>query len=166
MKKWFLLLPLVLLLFSCDKEGVKTNNSVINTAFQSLKNENFWKATSYSASVDDEGKLVIIGGLNNDKVVLQTASVNAQTYTLGVDDVSTATYISSVSKQETLYKTGKELGSGQIVITQYNKEVNTVSGTFAFVAPNSNDIMSVEKSARFKEGVFYKIPVTLTNSHD
>ncbi|MCV9933656.1 DUF6252 family protein [Flavobacterium sp. LS1R47] len=165
MKKWFLLLPLVLLLFSCDKEGVETNN-VINTAFQSLRNETFWKATSYSASVDGEGKLVIIGGLNNDKVVLQTASVNAQTYTLGVDDVSTATYINSLSKKEVLYKTGKELGSGQIVITEYNKVTNTVSGTFSFVAPDSGDVMSVEKAIRFKEGVFYKVPVILVSSSE
>lgn len=162
MKKWFFLLPILLLLFSCDKDEVIANNP----AFQSLKNEVFWRATSFTASIDGDGKLIVIGSLGTDRVVLQTTFAKVQTYVLGVDDVSTARYISSVSKQEVLYKTGKELGSGQIVITQYNKETNTVSGTFAFVAPNSTDVMSVEKSARFKEGVFYKVPVTLTNSND
>ncbi|MCC9072083.1 DUF6252 family protein [Flavobacterium sp. F-65] len=162
MKKRFFLLPLLLLFFSCDKEEVVANNP----AFQSLKNDVFWRATSFSANIDGDGKLIITGSLDNDTVVLQTASTKVQTYVLGVDDVSTATYMNSLSKQETLYKTGKELGSGQIVITQYNKETNTVSGTFIFVAPNGNDVMAAEKSARFKEGVFYKVPVTLINSHD
>ena len=162
MKKRFFLLPLLLLFFSCDKEEVVANNP----AFQSLKNDVFWRATSFNATIDSDGKLVITGGLSNDKVILQTASTKPQTYGLGIDDVSTATYVNSVSKQEIFYKTGKELGNGQIVITQYNKETNTVSGTFVFVAPNGEDVMSVEKSVRFKEGVFYKVPVTLANSPD
>ncbi|MBF7092173.1 hypothetical protein IUY40_11535 [Flavobacterium sp. ALJ2] len=162
MKKWFFLLSILLLFLACDKDEVASNNP----AFQSLKNDVFWRAVSFSASIDSDGKLIVIGSLGSDKVVLQTAFAKVQTYVLGVDDVSTATYISSVSKQEALYKTGKELGSGQIVITQYNEETNTVSGTFAFVAPNENDIMLDENLAHFKEGVFYKLPVTLTNSRD
>lgn len=157
MKKLSFLLPLLLLFISCDKENEVESN---NTAFQSLKNEAFWRATSYSASIDKEGKLTIIGSSDYDKVTLQTASANAQTYALGVDDFSGATYINSLSKQEVIYKTGKETGSGQIIITDYNKVVNIVSGTFSFIAPNSDDAQTIDKSVRFKEGVFYKVPVT------
>lgn len=162
MKKWFFLLSILVLFVSCDKEEVVSNNP----AFQSLNNDVFWRATSFSARIDSDGKLLIIGSLGSDSVVLQTALAKVQTYVLGIDDLSTATYTSTLSKKEALYKTGKELGSGHIVISQYNKETNTVSGTFAFVAPDNNDIMLVEKSARFKEGVFYKVPVTLANSPD
>ncbi|MCV9930597.1 DUF6252 family protein [Flavobacterium sp. LS1R49] len=160
MIKRFFLLPLLLLLFSCDKEGVVSNNP----AFQSLKNEVFWRAANYSASIDSVGKLTIIGSLNYDKVILQTASVNVKTYTLGIDDVSTATYVNTLPKQETIYKTGTQIGNGQIIITEYNKVAHTVSGTFAFVAPNNVDVFAVDKSIRFKEGVFYKVPITLVNS--
>jgi hypothetical protein len=160
MKKWFFLLPLFLLFFACDKEEVVSGGS----AFQFLKNDVFWRTTTYSASIDGDGKLVIIGGLNDEKVILQTASANVKTYFLGVDDTSTATYINSLPKQEVLYKTGKGIGSGQIIITEYNKDANTVSGTFAFVAPDNEDVASVEKAVRFKEGVFYKVPITLVST--
>ncbi|WP_409415375.1 DUF6252 family protein [Flavobacterium sp. PS2] len=162
MKKWFFLLPLLLLFFACDKEEVVSSSP----AFQFLKNDVFWRTTTYSATIDKDGKLVITGGLNDEKVVLQTASVNVKTYALGVDDVSTATYINSLPKQETLYKTGKGIGRGQIIITEYNKDTNTVSGTFAFIAPDNEDVASVEKAVRFKEGVFYKVPITLVNTSE
>jgi hypothetical protein len=160
MKKWFFLLPLLLLFFACDKEEVVSSSP----AFQFLKNDVFWRTTTYTANIDGDGKLVIIGGLNDEKVMLQTASANVKTYILGVDDVSIATYTNSLSKKEVLYKTGKEIGSGQIIITEYNKDTNTVSGTFAFIAPDNEDVASVEKAVRFKEGVFYKVPITLVNS--
>ncbi|MDN3675697.1 DUF6252 family protein [Flavobacterium branchiarum] len=162
MRKWFFLLSILVLLVSCDKEEVVVNNP----AFQSLNNEVFWRATSFSANIDSAGKLTVIGKLGNDSVVLQTALAKVQSYALGIDNISTATYTSTLLKKEVLYKTGKELGGGQIIITQFNKETSTVSGTFTFVAPNEGDIMAVEKSVRFKEGVFYKVPVTLSNSTD
>lgn len=162
MRKWIFLLSLFVLFVSCDKEEVVSNNP----AFQTLKDNVFWRAANFSASIDSDGKLIIIGNLGSESVILQTALAEVQTYVLGIDDISTATYTSTLSKKGVLYKTGKELGSGQIVITQYNKEMNTISGTFTFVAPDNKDIMAAEKSARFKEGVFYKVPVTLTNSSD
>jgi Family of unknown function (DUF6252) len=146
---------MVLFLISSCEEDVKFNNP----AFQTLKDNVFWRAQSYKASVTTTGNLVIEGSLGFEKVILQTASPSKQTYVLGQNNVSKASYSNDFLTETEEFITGTNIGNGQIIITDYNTETNTVSGTFKFTAINSDE--NAEKTQMtFSEGVFYKVPVS------
>ncbi|MBS7254936.1 DUF6252 family protein [Flavobacterium branchiicola] len=159
MKKHFFLLSLFFIATSCVDE-IKFNNP----AFQTLKDNVFWRSTSYTAYLNTNGNMVIEGFLGYEKIVLQTASPTPKTYVLGVDDVSKASYINILPEQKENFSTAENIGSGQVVITEFNTQTNTISGTFKFTAVNE-DLTDTEKTTRnFTEGVFYKIPVIPTQN--
>ena len=155
MKKIFYFLSLLFIVTSCT-EDIKFNNP----AFQGLKDNVFWRAQSYSASTDAIGVLQIEGSLGTDVVTLKVPSTTPKTYVLGVDDITIASYANLFSSDEPEFTTGTNKGSGQIVITDFDAENNTISGTFKFTAPNVNEEDLEKPSLNFKEGVFYKIPIT------
>lgn len=158
MKKWFSLIMVLFLLSSCE-EDVKFNNP----AFQTLKDNVFWRAQSYTAYTNSTGNLVIEGYLGFEKVILETASMSQQTFVLGQDDVSKASYSNTLSTEmEELFTTGTNIGSGQIIITDYDTENKTISGTFKFSAINSDKTNTEKTKINFSEGVFYKIPVSVS----
>jgi hypothetical protein len=155
MKKYFCFLSLLFIAASCT-EDVKFNNP----AFQGLKDNIFWRATTYKAYSNANGNLVVEGSLGYEKVTLQTASPVKQTFVLGVDDISKASYANTFPEQSIEFSTGTRVGSGQIIITEYNTETNTVSGTFKFNAVNKDATDTENPKITFTEGVFYKVPVT------
>ena len=155
MKKIFYFLSLLFIVTSCT-EDIKFNNP----AFQGLKDNVFWRAQSYSAYINTEGVVHIEGSLGTDVVILKVPSVIPDTYVLGVDDSSTASYSNLFSIEEAEFTTGTNKGSGQIVITDFDAENNTISGTFKFTAQNVNEEDSETPNLNFKEGVFYKISIT------
>ncbi|SHL43744.1 DUF6252 family protein [Flavobacterium saccharophilum] len=155
MKKIFYFLSLLFILTSCT-EDIKFNNP----AFQGLKDNVFWRAQSYSATTDANKVLQIEGSLGTDVVILKVSSTTPKTYVLGIDDITVASYSNLFSVDEPEFTTGTNKGSGQIVITDFDAENNTISGTFKFTAPNVNEEDLEKPSLNFKEGVFYKIPIT------
>ncbi|WP_163409099.1 DUF6252 family protein [Flavobacterium ajazii] len=155
MKKWIFLLSLMGILLSCTAEDVKFNN----TAFQTLKNNVFWRAQSYQAYLTQSGNVIIEGSLGFEKVTLQTSSSAEQTFTLGADDISKAYFEDSSSDNAVSFYTGTNIGTGQIVITEFNSESQTISGTFKFTAVNKNEADTENPKISFTEGVFYKVPV-------
>lgn len=155
MKKYFCLLLPVFLLASCT-EDVKFNNP----AFQSLKDNVFWRAQIYSAHVETSGIVVIQGSLGYEKVTFRLPSSSPQTYILGVDDSSVATYSNTLPSQLAEFSTGTNKGSGQIIVTDYNAEAQTISGTFRFNAVNRDEGNPEKPGISFTEGVFYKIPIS------
>lgn len=155
MKKYVSLLITVFLFVSCT-EDVKFNTP----AFQGLKDNVFWRAQNYTAYTKLNGVLVIEGGLGAEKVSLKLPSPTPQTYVLGVDDKITASYSNIFPSETPQYTTGADKGSGQIVITEFNAENNTISGTFKFIAVNTNEEDIEKPELYFTEGVFYKIPYT------
>lgn len=155
MKKYFHFLSLIFLLSSCT-EDVKFNNP----AFQTLKDNVFWRAQSYKAYVETNGNLIIEGSLGFEKVILQTESPTQKTYILGIDDISKASFSNTNPEQFTAFTTGTNTGNGQIVITEYNTGNKTVSGTFKFNAINLDENDTENPTVKFTEGVFYKIPVS------
>lgn len=156
MKKIFHLVLLLFIISSCT-EDVKFNNP----AFQGLKDNVFWRATSYKAHLSTAGNVVVEGSLGFEKVILELPSAAAQTYVLGIDDASKASFLNSVPSSQTVeFHTGTNKGNGQIVITEYNAENKTISGTFKFNAVNSNESDTENPKVSFTEGVFYKIPVS------
>ncbi|WP_134148172.1 DUF6252 family protein [Flavobacterium sp. 270] len=157
MKKWMFILPLLLIISSCT-EDVKFNNP----AFQTLKDNVFWRAQNHIAYMTTNGSMTIEGTLGYEKVTLITASLAVKTYNLGVDEVSKASYSNALPGHLASFSTGKNKGNGQIVITEFDRENNTISGTFKFTAINS-DAGNVENpKVNFTEGVFYKVPVQVT----
>ncbi|MDX6181208.1 DUF6252 family protein [Flavobacterium sp. Fl-77] len=158
MKKYLLLLSLVILSSSCTEE-IKFNNP----AFQTLKNNVFWRAQNYNAFLNEDGGLIIVGQLGYEKVTLRSTSTNEKTYMLGLNNFSTASYSNSLQGQLADFSTGVNKGSGQIVITEYDSEANTVSGTFRFSAINADNEEVDLSTINFTEGVFYKIPLTFSS---
>ncbi|KLT68975.1 MULTISPECIES: DUF6252 family protein [unclassified Flavobacterium] len=154
MKKYFYFLSLLLVLTSCTEE-IKFNNP----AFQALKDNDFWRAQSYSAHIGTDGRVVIEGTLGFEKVSLQTASSGEKTYVLGVDAISKASYLNTLPAEVEGFSTGTNIGDGLIVITEYNTETNTISGTFKFSAVNPEENNTEKSEVHFTEGVFYKVPL-------
>jgi len=153
MKKYFYYLTLLLLITSCT-EDVKFNNP----AFQTLKDNIFWRARSYTAETKTNGIFVIEGTGGYEKISFELPSTEEKTYLLGVDDISKAIYKNTLSGEESEFTTGEERGSGQVTITEYNTVDKTISGTFKFKAVNVK-ADAEKKDINFTEGVFYKIPV-------
>ncbi len=154
------IISLVLLLFivSACSEDIKFNNP----AFQSLKENVFWRAVNYNASSVTNSGFVIVGDLGFEKVILKVPEPTAQTYILGRDNVTTATYLNTQSTSPSRFSTGANKGDGQIVITEYNAENKTISGTFKFTALNEDEKDLEKPKISFTEGVFYKIPISAT----
>jgi hypothetical protein len=160
MKKYFHLLMTVILFLSCT-EDVKFNNP----AFQGLKDNNFWRAQNYNAYTTTNGDFIIESTLGFEKITFKMPYPTQKTYMLGVDDITTATYSNALPSQSQEFMTGENSGSGQIVVTEFNAETKTISGTFKFKAVNV-DKENVEKpEINFTEGVFYKIPVAITSNY-
>ncbi|WP_099712763.1 DUF6252 family protein [Flavobacterium sp. 9] len=159
MKKYYYLLITIFLLASCE-EDVKFNTP----AFQGLKGNVFWRAQNYSAQAKASGGIVIEGGLGVDAVSLKLPSSTPKTYILGVDNITTASYLNRLSSMAPQFTTGTNKGSGQIVITEFNNQTNTVSGTFRFTAVNANTEDLENPTVTFTEGVFYKVPYTPTTN--
>jgi hypothetical protein len=160
MKKWMPLMLLLFLLSSCT-EDVKFNNP----AFQTLKDNVFWRAQSYKAYTTTNGNFIIEGSLGFEKITFKMPFLSQKTYVLGIDNLTTATYSNTLPAQSEEFGTGANLGSGQIVVTEFNSETNTISGTFNFKAINVNKENAEKPEMNFKEGFFYKIPVSITPSY-
>ena len=155
MKKIVYFLSLLFIVTSCT-EDIKFNNP----AFQGLKDNVFWKAIGYKANMSTSGTVVIEGDLGYEKVSLKFPSPVKTTYILGVDDVSTASYSNTFPGKLADFATGTNKGNGQIVITDYDAENKTISGTFKFTALNKDIADTENPKVTFTEGVFYKIPIT------
>ncbi|KRD11113.1 hypothetical protein ASE21_05195 [Flavobacterium sp. Root901] len=158
MKKYFYFLSFIFLLTSCT-EDVKFNNP----AFQTLKNNVFWRAQTYKAYFGANGTVIVEGSLGYENVILQTASSSEQTFVLGVNDVSKASYENTLPAESASFSTGTNIGNGQIVITDYDTDTNTISGTFKFNAVNEDESDTENPKINFTEGVFYKIPIEMSD---
>ncbi|MDQ6528316.1 DUF6252 family protein [Flavobacterium sp. LHD-85] len=153
MKKYFYFLSLLLLLVSCT-EDVRFNNP----AFQTLKDNVFWRGQVYSAGIETNGFFIIEGSLGYEQIKFQIPEPAEKTYVLGVNDDIKAVYKNTYKGEEAEFTTGTGKGSGEIVVTEYNTADNTISGTFKFTAVNTSSDAE-KQTMHFSEGVFYKIPI-------
>ncbi len=153
MKKYFYFLSLLLLLVSCT-EDVRFNNP----AFQTLKDNAFWRAQVYKAGIEANGFFTVEGSLGYEQIKFQISEPAEKTYVLGVNDDVKATFKNTYKGQEAEFATGTGKGSGEVVVTEYNTVDKTISGTFKFTAVNV-DSGAEKQQMHFTEGVFYKIPV-------
>ena len=154
MKKLFCLLVVILTFISCQ-EDVKFNNP----SFQSIKDNVFWRAISYNATVSTSGIVTLNAYTRNEIVTLKTASTTPNTYDLGISNSNTATYKVTDNKIVTTFSTGSGFGDGEIVITEYDFLNRTISGTFKFNVDNVDNNPLYGASVNFQNGFFYKIPL-------
>jgi hypothetical protein len=158
MKKFFLFYILLFTVFSCQ-EDVRFNNP----AFQGMKDNVFWRALQTTANVYSDGYLVIDAYTATEVVTLQTNATALGTYYIGTTATTTATYVytNPQTKEKITFSSGFGVGDGQIVITEYDSENHTISGTFKFNLENTLNNPLAGPTLNYQYGVFYKIPVTL-----
>ena len=159
MKKIFLAVVAVFALGSCT-EDVRRNDP----ALQGLKDGHDWRAGGFSAHRESGGALVISGANQYEALTLELPSANEGTYVLGNSESRKVTFEISRPGAERTFSTGTNRGDGQIVVTEYNEVLQTVTGTFRFNAvdensptpedPDNDDVLN------FQYGIFYRIPVT------
>ncbi|MBW1657351.1 DUF6252 family protein [Flavobacterium quisquiliarum] len=153
MKKYFYFLVILTVFASCE-EDIKFNNP----AFQTLKDNTFWRAQVYKAGTETNGFFIIEGSLGYEQIKFQLSEPAEETFALGINDDIKAIYKNTYKGQEAEFSTGTGKGNGEVVVTEYNTVDNTISGTFKFTAVNvSSDVE--KQTMHFSEGVFYKIPV-------
>lgn len=154
MKKIVAYLLLFFAFVSCE-DNVKFNNPT----FEGQKDNVFWRAIDAKVMLLSDGGLMVEGYTRNEIISLKTASITAQTYTLGIDDSNKVTYTYKDANGTITYETGDGIGEGEIVIEEYDAVNKTVSGTFKFNAENIYNNPLAGPLLNFQYGRFYKVPV-------
>ncbi|SHL98818.1 DUF6252 family protein [Flavobacterium xanthum] len=156
MKKYILFLVVLFVVVSCE-EDVRFNNP----SFQGMKNNVFWRAVQAKATLASDGSLLIEAYTGSEVMSLKMTSSTVQKYPLGTSNSKTAVYVINQGNNEIKYTTGIDIGNGEIIITDYDAENSTISGTFKFNAKNVDDSSSADPVLNFQQGVFYKVPVSV-----
>lgn len=160
MKKIVLLLTILIAFTSCESE-VKFNTP----AFQVFKDNSIWKADNTKNKISN-GVLTITAfrGLEQISLIVPAptaaiTSANPVTYILGIDDTNHAAYKITEGDITLSYKTGEEIGNGEITITEYNPSTKTLSGNFRFNAVYQGTNTLAPANTNFQEGFIYKIQI-------
>ncbi len=153
MKNKILIFVLSLFIASCSEE-VKFNNP----GFQTLKQGTMWNATNLRAILASDGSVTIIGSKDFETVTLRTDKITPHTADFGVNGIFYAEYDNRAVGFTGNYSTGFVGGNGQIIITDYSEGM--VTGNFKFNAVNTDLGLVEPDKINFRNGTFYKIPVT------
>lgn len=145
MKRFLLLTTFLLTLFSCSND-MEFNDHV----FQVSKNSEFWKASDFSITINEDGFLSIVGALDNEVITLNLTSTEPGIYDLNAGSNNTAWY----KDANGLGFTSEYQGDGEVVIEKYDPLEQTFTGTFRFNAFSRDGAV-----ANFVNGVFYRIPL-------
>lgn len=145
MKKFLLLTSFMLTLLNCSNDLVFNDQ-----AFQATIDNEYWKATEFGASIEEDGTFTITAALNNQVVTLTTSSLQSGTYQLGVNNENKAVYKAT---DLTVFSTLNN-GDGEIVIENYDPVDNTITGSFRFNAYSLDGL-----TVNFNSGVLYRVPL-------
>lgn len=159
MKKLFVLAIAILAMVSCGDE-VEFNSP----AMQGKKDGTTWKAVSYRAYIDENGKSIITGHNNYETINLQVSSFSVGTYLLGESNSNIATLIgSNLEEYSTNNLPDQDIElyppDGIIEITEFNQVNNSISGKFWFNAYSASGTQTVN----FSQGIFYNIPIPFSS---
>jgi hypothetical protein len=155
MKNLLLLSLVFLTLFSCGDE-VQFNTP----AFQGDRENDLWRAKSFSAIIETNGFLTIIGSNNAETVKLRVPSAIEATFIVGDIETIEAEYtdgfgttFSTNNKPDESVSVYPELG--EINIEEIDLVNETFTGTYRFLAFDVSGLNSVG----FTNGIFYKVPL-------
>jgi hypothetical protein len=144
---------LVFAITSCET-SVKFNNP----SLQALRGQELWTAQTYSA-VKTSGGITIKGNKGYETIILQVPSSSPQIFNLGNNPSIYAIFDNKNEGNVNNYNTGVTgVGSGQIIINEYSS--GAISGTFNFIAPNTDPLLTSPDKVNYRQGTFYKIPVS------
>jgi uncharacterized protein DUF6252 len=155
MKNLFSLLVLIVVFTSCSEDISRPDRGNL----QGLKDGGLWRTSGAIATLNTNGSLVITGGKQFETLTLKTTSTIEQTYPLGTSTSKQAIFVSTLGGSETTFSTGINKGDGQIIITEYDEVLKTVTGTFRFNAVDDSADPETGPIVNFIEGHFYKVPV-------
>lgn len=144
----FLFVILVIFGFSCE-DDIEDNNN----AFQVVVQNEFWRAKTVSASILDNGSLLIVASDGERRMIVQTASFQPGSYSVGFSASNEITYENSLTGSAV--KTLPFLSKGTVEISHFNFEKPSVTGTFRFDALSNTGLQYF-----FKEGIFYELDIT------
>jgi hypothetical protein len=161
MKKIIILFIATITLCGCTQE-VTFNNPAV----QGTKDNYFWRAKSFRATVDGVNNTILLVAENQfETLTLKMPLPNATnpipiTSILGTGSASIATFTYIENGQNILYSTGSNAEDGQIILKEYDAINKTVSGSFRFNSFNMTNNSLGNPIVNFTSGVFYKIPVS------
>ncbi|MGJ8548103.1 DUF6252 family protein [Winogradskyella wichelsiae] len=155
MKKLILLSLVFLTMFSCGDE-VQFNSP----AFQGDRENELWRATAFSASIETNGYLTITGTNNFETVELTVPSVIESEFIVGDIDVIEAKYTDGFGTEFSTNNTPDESVSvypelGEIIIEEIDVVNKTFTGTYRFLAFDASGLNSIG----YTNGIFYKVPL-------
>lgn len=153
MKKVLSLVFATVLLAGCSQD-IRRND----VAFQALKNNTIWRASTLTAIQEADGSITIGGSNLSDRLEITINNTAPGKYILGNSNIRTASYFQKIGTVESTFETTNTKGSGEVNITQFDGV--TITGTFMFTAPNV-DPDSDQELVNFQKGIIYKVPVTV-----
>ncbi len=142
-----LFVTLAIFAFSCE-DDIEDNRN----AFQTVVQNEFWRAETVTASILDNGSLIIVASDGERRMIVQTASFQPGNYAVGTSMVNEITYENSLSGSSV--KTLPFLSKGTVEITRFDADRPSVTGTFRFDALSNTGIQYF-----FKEGIFYELDI-------
>jgi hypothetical protein len=154
MKKTIALLLVLLAITSCTQD-IKFNNPAV----QGLKDGVLWRANDSFGTLNGTSALTLVAATQFETLTLKTTSATPGTYVLGTSDSKKATFNDKKDGGNVTYQTSINVGDGEIIITEFDQEARTVSGTFRFNAKNTVATPQGSTDLNFQEGVFYKVPI-------
>lgn len=138
-----LFVTLVLVLTSCS-DDVSFNTP----AFQGIKDTVFFKAGVTQATLSDDNKVIISGGLNGERVDLNLPVYGEGVFDLSAGSTAIANFYDASGKQYSTFFDGE----GEVVVERVEDSLYT--GSFRFRATAPVDTSEVY----FTRGYFYQVP--------
>lgn len=137
---------------SCE-DDIEDNSGALQAHVQGV----FWKAANATASILEDGRLIIIGVDDTQRMVLRAANFNPGFYSFSStlqNSASFETFSGSLSAATRPFQS-----TGAVTITALNSQKATVTGNFQFIAiDNFNG-----ENFFVREGLFYEIPIVSFN---
>ncbi len=155
MKKLTLITLVLLTVFSCGDE-VQFNTP----AFQGDKENELWRAKSFTASIAENGFLTITGINNSEIVNLRVPAATERTFIVGDINAIEAEFIDGLGTSFSTNNRPDESISiypelGEIVIEEIDFVKKTFTGTYRFLAFDTSGLNSIG----FTNGIFYRVPL-------
>lgn len=160
MKKFIILFLATITLSGCTQEVSFNNPSV-----QGTKDNYFWRAQSFSATIDPVTNTITLDADSQFETLTlkmplpSVTNICPITSVLGTGSASEATFSYVVNGQNLFYATGANAQDGQIILSEYDPINKTISGTYRFNAFNLTNNPLGNPIVNFTQGVFYKVPV-------
>jgi hypothetical protein len=165
MKKYFLLISMIICVFSC------TSDVQFSTpGFQARKDNFLWRATKPQASIAG-GILTVKAFTGVESVTMKIPaplstvfSNNPLTYSFGITQSqptndAEANFTGTTDGVILNYSTNTAQSNGQFVITSFDLTSRKLTGTFRFNATYLGVDPAIAKNVNFQEGFMFEIPV-------